>query len=60
MIGDNPYTDIFGAKQFNSSTFQKIHDRVEIGQKENAPDFIIMDYHTYLNEMYKFFQEFQV
>ena len=55
MIGDNPVSDIYGAKQFNSTTFQKIHNKVKLGEEEYAPDFIIRDYYAFLNKMKKFF-----
>ena len=56
MIGDNPYSDIFGAKQFNSTTFQKIHHNVEIGTNKCEPDFIIKDYFSFLRNIQKFFK----
>ncbi len=59
MIGDNPHSDIFGAKQFNSSTFQKIHNKVRIGEESCTPDFIIKDYYSFLNDMKKFFDEYK-
>ena len=55
MIGDNPVSDIYGAKQFNSTTFQKIHNKVKLGEEEYAPDFIIRDYYAFLNKMKRFF-----
>ena len=39
MIGDNPITDILGARQqINAITIQKIHDGVEMGKDANIPD----------------------
>lgn len=39
MIGDNPVNDIRGAKEaFGGVTIQKIHEGVELGTEENAPD----------------------
>lgn len=40
MIGDNPETDIIGGKLINAITFQKIHNNVKVGEKNNMPDFI--------------------
>ena len=57
MIGDNPKSDIFGAKQFNSTTFQKIHKKVKIGEQEYSPDYIIKDYFTFLKDIKYFFEE---
>ncbi len=59
MIGDNPETDIYGAKQFNSSTFQKIHNKVLVGQEKFSPDFIIKDYNEYLDKIIKFFNKIE-
>jgi len=39
MIGDNPVNDIRGAREkIDAVTLQKVHDGVEIGMGENAPD----------------------
>jgi len=39
MIGDNPVNDIRGGReQINAVTLQKIHQGVELGKGENAPD----------------------
>jgi len=39
MIGDNPVNDIRGAREkINAVTLQKVHDGVDIGTGENAPD----------------------
>ena len=40
MIGDNPETDIRGGKLINAITFQKIHNKVKIGENIDMPDFI--------------------
>ena len=56
MIGDNPLSDIYGAKQFNSVTFQKIHNNVKIGEEKCAPDFVIKDYFSFLNKMKNVFK----
>lgn len=56
MIGDNPISDIYGAKQFNSTTFQKIHGNLEIGEDKYAPDFVIKDYFSFLNKLKKVFK----
>jgi len=53
MVGDNPISDIFGAKQLNSSTFQKIHNKVSIGKGKYRPDYIFNDYFDFLNETKK-------
>ena len=39
MIGDDPYSDIFGAKQLGAVTFQKIHNKVSLGKGEQSPDY---------------------
>ena len=51
MVGDNPKADIFGAKQLNSVTFQKIHSNLKIGVNENQPDFIFNNYFSFLKEV---------
>ena len=39
MIGDNPINDIRGAREkIKAITLQKIHQGVELGTGENAPD----------------------
>jgi len=53
MIGDDPNSDILGAKQFNSSTFQKIHNKVKIGKEDSSPDFIIKNYLSFLKKIQK-------
>ena len=59
MIGDNPNSDIFGAKQFNSSTFQKIHYNVKIGEQECKPDFIIKNYFSFLRDIQKLLDQYE-
>jgi putative hydrolase of the HAD superfamily len=45
MIGDNPETDIGGArKAINAVTIQKIHKGVAIGVDENQPDGVITNF----------------
>ena len=44
MIGDNPKADIYGAKRIGGITFQKIHNKVEIGKGFYAPDFVFKDF----------------
>ena len=39
MIGDDPYTDIFGAREFGAITFQKLHKGVKIGENKEIPDY---------------------
>ena len=51
MIGDNPKADIFGSKQLNSTTFQKIHNKVKIGNNKCQPDYIFSDYFLLLNKL---------
>jgi len=53
MIGDNPVADIFGAKQLGAITFQKIHEKVELGKNEYSPDFTFNDYFAFLKEVKK-------
>ena len=48
MIGDNPKADIFGAKQLKATTFQKIHNKVKIGENKYTPDYIFDDYSSLL------------
>ena len=49
MIGDNPKADIFGAKQLGASTFQKIHNKVQIGRGEFQPDYTFSEYSNLLS-----------
>ena len=49
MIGDNPKADIFGAKQLGASTFQKIHNKVQIGRGEFQPDYTFSEYSNFLS-----------
>ena len=45
MIGDNPINDIRGSKEsINAITFQKIHEGVELGLGQNAPDVSFSDF----------------
>ena len=45
MIGDNPVNDIRGSKEkINAVTLQKIHNGVEIGIGQNAPDASFNDF----------------
>jgi putative hydrolase of the HAD superfamily len=45
MIGDNPITDIGGArKAINAVTIQKIHSGVAAGTAENEPDAVISSF----------------
>ena len=39
MVGDDPYTDIYGAKRFGAITFQKIHKGVALGSGDQTPDY---------------------
>ncbi|MEM6450147.1 MAG: HAD family hydrolase [Cyanobacteria bacterium P01_D01_bin.105] len=39
MIGDNPATDVIGGRHIGAITFQKLHSGVEVGKKDEAPDF---------------------
>ena len=55
MIGDNPKADIFGAKQLKATTFQKIHNKVKIGQNKYSPDYIFYDYSSFLKLLKDFF-----
>ena len=50
MVGDNPIADIYGAKQLNSTTFQKIHNKVSIGVGKYRPDYVFTDYYDFLKE----------
>jgi HAD superfamily hydrolase (TIGR01549 family) len=54
MIGDNPITDIRGAKEkINAITLQKIHDGVEVGINQNTPDASFNEY----SELRKFLKK---
>lgn len=45
MVGDNPKTDIFGARRaINAVTIQKIHGGVIAGTQENQPDAFLSDF----------------
>lgn len=44
MVGDDPKSDIFGAKQLGAVTFQKLHSRVKVGTGENTPNFSFRSY----------------
>lgn len=45
MIGDNPRTDVFGARAaIKAVTFQKIHDGVELGSGDLTPDMAFSDF----------------
>ncbi len=44
MVGDNAYTDIFGANRYGAITFQKIHRAVQIGLDSSSPDYIFNDF----------------
>ncbi len=39
MIGDDSYTDIYGANSFGATTFQKLHGNIKLGQGDQTPDF---------------------
>ncbi len=39
MVGDDPFTDIYGAKEFGAITFQKIHKGVLLGSGDQLPDY---------------------
>ena len=56
MVGDDPYSDIFGAKQLGAVTFQKIHNRVVLGEGEQLPDFSFKnfeDLHIFIQNLVK-------
>lgn len=44
MIGDDPISDIHGARAFDMTTFQKRHDGVVIHKSEDGPDVIFDDF----------------
>ena len=39
MVGDDSYSDIYGAKQLGAVTFQKIHNKVILGEGDQSPDY---------------------
>ena len=49
MIGDNPISDISGAKNLGGITFQKIHKNVQLGKNEYKPDFSFNNYSELFN-----------
>ena len=44
MVGDNPYTDIIGARSIGATTFQKINNLEKIGQGKYMPDFAFSNF----------------
>ncbi|MBI1920091.1 MAG: HAD family hydrolase [Geobacter sp.] len=45
MIGDNPVTDIGGAREkINAVTLQKIHEGIELGKDPNSPDAAFQEF----------------
>lgn len=54
MVGDNPKADIYGAKRIGGVTFQKIHNRVEMGKDFCTPDFAFGDFNELLKEIKKY------
>ena len=51
MVGDDPYADIFGAKRLGGVAFQKIHNKVKLGEDECLPDFSFNKYSQFLQEI---------
>ena len=50
MIGDNPVTDIKGAREkINSTTLQKIHDGVNVGAGSCEADVTFNEFHELRN-----------
>jgi FMN phosphatase YigB (HAD superfamily) len=39
MIGDNPTSDIGGAKNCGALTFQKLHKGIKLGIGKESPDY---------------------
>ena len=50
FIGDDPVTDIEGARNFNMTTLQKRHDGVVVRDDENGPDLVFNEFPV----LYKF------
>ena len=48
MVGDDPKSDIFGAKRLGGVTFQKIHYKVKLGENECLPDYTFKKYSQFL------------
>ena len=57
MIGDNPKADIFGAKQLDALTFQKIHSKCKIGKASHSPDYVFREYFSFLEKIKIFIKE---
>ena len=46
MIGDSAKSDIYGSNiNFNMTSIQKLHQGVELGKGESAPDLSFNDYY---------------
>ena len=51
MVGDNPYTDIIGARSIGATTFQKINNLEKIGQGKYMPDFVFSNFEEFYNNI---------
>ena len=47
MVGDNPATDVAGARSIRAITFQKLHSGVSVGTGEDTPDFIFNHFNSF-------------
>jgi len=54
MVGDNPYTDIIGAKSIGATTFQKINNLEKIGEGKYMPDFAFSNFNDFHRNIKKY------
>lgn len=47
MVGDNPHTDIIGAKRIGATTFQKVNNLEKIGTGKYMPDFAFNNFNDF-------------
>ncbi len=56
MIGDNANADIFGAKQLNAVTFQKVNPKINFVNSNLIADYTFDDYFLFLKKIKTFFK----
>ncbi len=49
MVGDDPFSDIYGASSIGAITFQKIHSNVKKGTNLEKPDYTFNNYYQLLD-----------